>query len=1143
MKQILSFILFLFCLNSYSAPSNPSTIHTGKIRQTAYVFEDITPDTFLNVAKQIVISSGLRLSSSILFTASQLYRSRNAPLKAEATKYAGYSLSLLWHIVVFYGQAQDIYPRLHNQLGALFCGKRRRSVPFFIKNQWLADRIHFIFKTSPENLPILWMTPIDHPKATEGQNEIPGWQHLLDALKRQDIQHLGVSIASAPKKSPDGRLPMKLQVRTHYHSGRQTLQDYPIDDPNEAGIWDLQLMSWLCLPHTIEKIYSLFDSRTIQQLAGLLSPDTPGTLKPEEIEVTASGRGYLLAQVKTGQQEHFKLGYSAYGHYVILESSGRSVSELERLLSSPQSRSLMAHDSKQQVVEWTRPLAMSLQAVANYGTEKAGRLLVRQGENFLFQVKEKVISKQAKALKKAKPIYLNRQLLMILSSLMVSPTTVVPEANAPEADNIVTTLTEDKKGDFENGRKQSSPNQQTGSEIDIVEPDRYQTSQINSALSPPASVDNVDAQPERLVIESEDSWAQSVFFAISSLGGEPGGSVPQLSVLYGSRGFVVGMQMMYGRTSASIIPDDWDFMVEKNSLGPLLEELGVPEEIQYDLLTHQNKKKDLFEYTKEFGDGRKLSIEVLAYNIHVRDPKGVRITLHQPEEGEQAPKMYQFDLLLVEGLPLYDSVFVPSLPNFSWFYCNIVKPTYYLENWEDMWSRLDKKALKKALPRIKYWLQEERLKQAFPGTGVLQRLTTLANNVGAFLSSSNEDTTVSSGASPPLKQQLIVNLPSFAVTQNSEESWVLKFPQPDKSPESNEDFDNASGVLEHYERANYQNKKLNEYEHLFYSHIEKMERKGDSRCNDLTIRFNLSKLDKMLQNGEQNGIIDEPEFLFLIEYLQSTNHLKIEIESISERFRKIQFPTLSETTKRKVDFSKGRNSDTTFANVEPDDDLMNIASKVANKAASINLNKDDKKSKMINKVGASRTIQKKTVKTGELYSTSAKQDSPNKPPAPKVQTNKKAQRKEGLDLQKNAVGTVVVAMPQSLVTKKTNKVSRASMPEVRGAAEQNIPSFPRRRESTTTVDPRLRGDDDGINLSATSLKLNAVSDKNDGLHSAPATEASSTGLPEHELKTNPASDKNDELNSESGTEEQSTRTTTVKVEQHKNKLRKNGSQR
>ena len=40
---------------------------------------------------------------------------------------------------------------------------------------------------------------------------------------------------------------------------------------------------------------------------------------------------------------------------------------------------------------------------------------------------------------------------------------------------------------------------------------------------------------------------------------------------------------------------------------------------------------------------------------------------------------------------------------------------------------------------------------------------------------------------------------------------------------------------------------------------------------------------------------------------------------------------------------------------------------------------------------------------------------------------------------------------------------------LRGAAEQNIPSFPRRRESTTTVDPRLRGDDDGINLSATSL--------------------------------------------------------------------------
>ena len=42
--------------------------------------------------------------------------------------------------------------------------------------------------------------------------------------------------------------------------------------------------------------------------------------------------------------------------------------------------------------------------------------------------------------------------------------------------------------------------------------------------------------------------------------------------------------------------------------------------------------------------------------------------------------------------------------------------------------------------------------------------------------------------------------------------------------------------------------------------------------------------------------------------------------------------------------------------------------------------------------------------------------------------------------------------------------------QIRGAAEQNIPSFPRRRESTTTVDPRLRGDDDGINLSATSLR-------------------------------------------------------------------------
>ena len=32
------------------------------------------------------------------------------------------------------------------------------------------------------------------------------------------------------------------------------------------------------------------------------------------------------------------------------------------------------------------------------------------------------------------------------------------------------------------------------------------------------------------------------------------------------------------------------------------------------------------------------------------------------------------------------------------------------------------------------------------------------------------------------------------------------------------------------------------------------------------------------------------------------------------------------------------------------------------------------------------------------------------------------------------------------------------------------PSFPRRRESTTAVDPRLRGDDDGIFFSATSLR-------------------------------------------------------------------------
>ena len=39
----------------------------------------------------------------------------------------------------------------------------------------------------------------------------------------------------------------------------------------------------------------------------------------------------------------------------------------------------------------------------------------------------------------------------------------------------------------------------------------------------------------------------------------------------------------------------------------------------------------------------------------------------------------------------------------------------------------------------------------------------------------------------------------------------------------------------------------------------------------------------------------------------------------------------------------------------------------------------------------------------------------------------------------------------------------------------DLPSFPRRRESTTAVDPRLRGDDDGIFLSAASL--NALKDE------------------------------------------------------------------
>ena len=46
--------------------------------------------------------------------------------------------------------------------------------------------------------------------------------------------------------------------------------------------------------------------------------------------------------------------------------------------------------------------------------------------------------------------------------------------------------------------------------------------------------------------------------------------------------------------------------------------------------------------------------------------------------------------------------------------------------------------------------------------------------------------------------------------------------------------------------------------------------------------------------------------------------------------------------------------------------------------------------------------------------------------------------------------------------------------EIRKAALKSIPappSFPRRRESTTAVDPRLRGDDDGILFSATSLSV------------------------------------------------------------------------
>ena len=55
----------------------------------------------------------------------------------------------------------------------------------------------------------------------------------------------------------------------------------------------------------------------------------------------------------------------------------------------------------------------------------------------------------------------------------------------------------------------------------------------------------------------------------------------------------------------------------------------------------------------------------------------------------------------------------------------------------------------------------------------------------------------------------------------------------------------------------------------------------------------------------------------------------------------------------------------------------------------------------------------------------------------------------------------------------TNRALAKRSKDLREAALNNIPappSFPRRRESTTVVDPRLRGDDDGIFLPATSLR-------------------------------------------------------------------------
>ncbi|MCW7551696.1 hypothetical protein NX722_03360 [Endozoicomonas gorgoniicola] len=68
----------------------------------------------------------------------------------------------------------------------------------------------------------------------------------------------------------------------------------------------------------------------------------------------------------------------------------------------------------------------------------------------------------------------------------------------------------------------------------------------------------------------------------------------------------------------------------------------------------------------------------------------------------------------------------------------------------------------------------------------------------------------------------------------------------------------------------------------------------------------------------------------------------------------------------------------------------------------------------------------------------------------------------------------ISSRPDQVTETTTSPSTTTVLPDwqLRDAAEQNIPSFPRRRESTTTVDPRLRGDDDGINLSASSLSFN-----------------------------------------------------------------------